>query len=127
MIFFTHFLSLWSRARKKGSPYVTIWELLHLDLLLVLGLSLLLVMGLFVLYSAANQEMAMVDKQILRLSLAWLVLFICAQVPPQRYLFLAPYFFVLSLSLLIAVLLLGHIGKGAKRWLDMGFIRIQPS
>ncbi|MBI5447204.1 MAG: rod shape-determining protein RodA [Gammaproteobacteria bacterium] len=122
-----NFPTLWSKARKKGSPYVTIWELLHLDLILVFALSLLLVVGLIILYSAANQEVVVLNRQILRLALAWLVLFVCAQIPPQRYLFWAPYFFAVSLGLLIAVLLLGHIGKGAKRWLDVGFIRIQPS
>lgn len=123
----THLPTLWSRARRKGSPYVTIWELLHIDLFLMFALTLLLVVGLIILYSAGNQEMITLNRQILRLALAWLVLFVCAQIPPQRYLFWAPYFFAVSLSLLIAVLLLGHIGKGAKRWLDVGFIRIQPS
>ncbi len=122
-----HFPTLWSRARRKGSPYVTIWEVLHLDLMLMFSLTLLLVVGFIILYSAANQEMRVLDRQILRLGLAWAVLFVCAQVPPQRYLFWAPYFFGVSLTLLLAVLLLGHIGKGAKRWLDIGVLRIQPS
>lgn len=126
-MFFNHLPSLWSKARHKGSPYVTIWELLHLDLLLVLALSVLLIVGLIILYSAGNQDIALLNRQILRLLLAWSVLFLCAQIPPQRYLYWAPYFFWASLVLLIAVLLLGHIGKGAKRWLDMGILRIQPS
>lgn len=122
-----NFPTLWSKARRKGSPYVTIWELMHLDLVLMFGLSLLLVVGLIILYSAANQELMILNRQILRLALAWAILFVCAQVPPQRYLFWAPYFFAASITLLIAVLLLGHIGKGAKRWLDIGLLRIQPS
>lgn len=119
--------TLWHKARRKGSPYVTIWQLLHLDLLLLLALAVLLLMGLVILYSAANQDMGMLNRQILRLFLAFSVMFVCAQIPPERYRHWAPYFFWTSLLLLMAVLVLGHIGKGARRWLDVGFIRIQPS
>ena len=124
MINFPH---LWSTARSKGSPILTIWELLHLDLFLLFCLTLLLILGLIILYSAGNQDFMMLHRQLLRIALAWLILFICAQIPPQRYLFWAPYFFALTLFLLITVLLLGHVGKGAKRWLGIGMIRIQPS
>src|SRR3990167_8527454 len=127
MRFMINFPHLWSTARSKGSPILTIWELLHLDLFLLFCLTLLLILGLIILYSAGNQDFMMLHRQLLRIALAWLILFICAQIPPQRYLFWAPYFFALTLFLLITVLLLGHVGKCAKRWLGIGMIRIQPS
>jgi rod shape determining protein RodA len=39
----------------------------------------------------------------------------------------APWAYVLSFGLLLAVMIEGEIGKGAQRWLDLGFVRFQPS
>ena len=39
----------------------------------------------------------------------------------------APWMFGIGLLMLIAVLILGEVGKGAQRWLNLGFFRFQPS
>jgi len=50
-----------------------------------------------------------------------------AQIPPHKYRTLAPWFYLLTFVLLVAVLGLGVAGKGAQRWLNFGLIRFQPS
>jgi len=55
------------------------------------------------------------------------VLFIAAQIHPDRMRDLAYWLYGVGLLLLIAVLLFGDIGKGAQRWLELGFMRFQPS
>jgi rod shape determining protein RodA len=50
-----------------------------------------------------------------------------AQVRPQQLRKAAPWIYGVGIVLLIIVDALGVIGKGAQRWLDLGFIRFQPS
>jgi len=88
---------------------------------------MLISLGLFVLYSASNQNMNMVNHQILHIALSLGVMFIFAQIPPSTYQRWAIWVYVICISLLIAVVIMGHIGKGAQRWLNLGFIRLQPS
>ncbi|MFU8798186.1 MAG: rod shape-determining protein RodA, partial [Gammaproteobacteria bacterium] len=99
----------------------------HLDLPLLFLLCLLSGVGLLILYSAGGKEMDIVLRQLTRMGLAFGLLFILAQISPKRYQLWAPWFFSAILILLVIVLLTGHIGKGAQRWLSLGFFRFQPS
>jgi len=103
------------------------WQKMHIDLPLVLGILALMALGLFVVYSAGGQEMAIVYRQASRLGIALLVMLIIAQIPPLSYQKWAVPVFVLGLLMLVAVLLFGHVGKGAQRWLNLGFMKFQPS
>jgi rod shape determining protein RodA len=58
--------------------------------------------------------------------LAAAILFVVAQVPPQRLMSLAVPLYILGVALLIAVELFGITKKGATRWLNVGVV-IQPS
>jgi rod shape determining protein RodA len=100
---------------------------LHLDLPLLASLSLLFGLSLIVLYSASDQDTGMVLRQAARMGLAFLVTLALAQIPPIHLKRWSPWLYGLGLTLLIAVLLVGDISKGAQRWLDLGFIRFQPS
>ena len=59
-------------------------------------------------------------------ALALAVLFVVAQVPPQRLMQLAVPLYVLGVALLVATALFGVTKKGATRWLDLGIV-IQPT
>src|SRR5581483_12135289 len=85
------------------------------------------VLGLFVLYSASGQSLGMVVSQAQRLVLGFVVMIVLAQAPPEFYRAAAPWFYSFALLLLLAVALLGQHAKGAQRWLDLGFMRFQPS
>jgi rod shape determining protein RodA len=102
-------------------------QVLHLDLPLVTGLLLLCGLGLFVLYSAFGADMVQVQKQGLRLLLALGIMLALAQVSPLQWQRWAPWLFLSILALLVAVLAIGHVGKGAQRWLNLGLFRFQPS
>ncbi|MFD2166047.1 rod shape-determining protein RodA [Thalassotalea euphylliae] len=104
-----------------------IWQILHLDLPLLIGILCLMVLGLFVVYSAGGQDQALVIRQGIRLGVALVVMFIVAQIPPTVYLKWAVPVFVIGLLMLVAVLLVGTVGKGAQRWLNLGFMQFQPS
>ncbi len=100
---------------------------LHLDLPLLTGLLLLSGFGLVVLYSASGQDMHQVERQIIRLLIAFGVLFALAQVPAQSLQRWSPWLYLAGILMLVAVLAMGVVGKGAQRWLDLGFMRFQPS
>jgi rod shape determining protein RodA len=100
---------------------------LHLDLPLLTGLILLSAAGLFFLYSASGENLTQVGRQALRLGLGFAAMVLLAQVPPERLRLWSPRLFFICLLLLFVVLIEGHIGKGAQRWLNLGLFRFQPS
>ena len=100
---------------------------LRIDWPLFIALLLLAGMGLFVLYSASDQSMAVVRGQGLRILLAFFIMLLLAQIAPYGIQFWSPWLYGLGLLLLLAVLVMGEIGKGAQRWLDLGFVTFQPS
>ena len=100
---------------------------LYIDLPLLGLLLLISVMGLVILYSASNQNIGMVLRQSLRLVFALGIMVVFAFIPPHKYKAWTPWIYGLGLSLLIAVMVMGKIGKGAQRWLDLGGFRFQPS
>lgn len=94
----------------------------------LLGLILLLItMGLIILYSASGQNVEMVLRQGIRLFLALGVMLFFSFIPPHKYKLWAPWLYTAGLTLLIAVVIMGKIGKGAQRWLDLSLFRFQPS
>jgi len=99
----------------------------HIDLPLLCGILTLMSLSLFMLYSAGGQNMDMVIRQAMKLGIGLGVMLVVAQISPFTIQKWAPHIFIIGLSLLIAVLLIGDMGKGAQRWLDLGVIRFQPS
>ena len=56
---------------------------LHIDGPLLIPLVLLSVLSLFVIYSAAGQDLEVVERQSIRIGLSFVVLFVVAQIPPR--------------------------------------------
>lgn len=100
---------------------------LHIDWPLFGLLLMLVTLGLCILYSASNASTGMIIRQSMRLFLAFSVMFVLSFVPPHKYKYISPGLYILGLLLLLAVMAMGKIGKGAQRWLDLGFFRFQPS
>ncbi len=100
---------------------------LHIDLPLLGGLLMLMTFGVIILYSASNENMGVMNKQLIRLCFATFVMFVFAFIPPHRYKLWSPWLYISGFLLLLAVMALGKIGKGAQRWLDLGIFRFQPS
>ena len=107
--------------------FVALFHRFHIDLPLLLALMALSAISLTVIYSAGGQNIELVERQGLRVGLSFIVLIALAQVAPTTLRRLAIPIFVVGLALLVAVLFVGVVGKGAQRWLDLGITRIQPS
>ena len=99
---------------------------LHIDGPLLGGLLLICVLGLVVLFSAVGESMRLWLNQAVRLGVALAAMFVVAQFPPDFLRRWTPWAYVGGLILLMLVLVVGDVGQGARRWLDLG-IRFQPS
>jgi rod shape determining protein RodA len=100
---------------------------LKLDAPLLAGLVTICGFGLVVLWSASGQDPGLLTRQLVRLGVAFAVLLAVAQMPPKLLRMWSPWLFAIGLALLVAVMFAGDFGKGAQRWLDLGFVRFQPS
>lgn len=105
----------------------TIWTRTHIDLPLLLALLVLMSVGLVTIYAAGGKDWSLINRQLVRLGVAITGMFIIAQIPPVMYRKLSIHSYMVGIALLIAVLFIGITGKGAQRWLDLGFAPFQPS
>jgi len=105
----------------------SLFERLHIDLPLMFGLITLCAFGLVILYSASGQQEAVIYNQSARMLFAFGLMFLVAQVSPSRLAGVSIWIFLFGVVLLVMVLVIGYVGKGAQRWLDLGVIRFQPS
>jgi len=108
------------------SDFSRLMRRLHLDGPLLGGLLLICAFGLVVLYSAVGESNRLLMNQIVRLGVAFVAMFIVAQLPPGFLRRWTPWAYLAGILLLLLVLTKGDIGQGARRWLDLG-IRFQPS
>jgi rod shape determining protein RodA len=82
--------------------------------------------GLLIMYSSGYDHGTRFVDHGRNMLIAGFILFVVAQVPPQRLMSLAVPLYTLGVALLIAVALFGLTKKGARRWLNVGIV-IQPS
>jgi rod shape determining protein RodA len=116
-----------SRAQRTLTVTGRVLEALHLDGPLLVSVLAVCVAGLVVLFSAAGEDVGVFLRQAARVGLGLAVLLAVAQVPPRILRAVAPWLYALGVLLLVAVALVGDVAMGAQRWLDLGFIRFQPS
>lgn len=100
---------------------------LRIDGPLMLLLLLICALGLFVLYSADGNNAARVNRQLVRMILAFFGAMVIAQMPPNFLRLWSPVLYGIGIVLLIAVKYAGDVGGGARRWLDLGLFSFQPS
>lgn len=99
----------------------------HLDPPLLYALLALAGISLIVVYSASAEDLLVTFKHLVRLVMGFAILFMLAQVRPEDLQRLAPILFGVGVLLLIAVLGVGIVAKGARRWLGVGAFSFQPS
>jgi len=93
---------------------------------LAFGVFLLACAGMLTMYSSGFDSGTRFADHGRNMLIAGFIMFVVAQVPPQRLAVFAVPLYVLGVSLLIAVAVFGVTKKGARRWLNVGVI-IQPS
>lgn len=114
-------------ARRTLTLSARLLGTLKLDGPLLIGLALIALYGQVVLYSASGGDWSALLKGSIRLGIGGVLMLALAQTKPGTLRRLAPFVYVLGFALLIVVELVGDVGKGAQRWLDLGVLRFQPS
>jgi rod shape determining protein RodA len=99
----------------------------HIDIPLLYAMLTLAGISLLVVYSASGASLAIAVKHLVRMVMGFGVLFLVAQIRPEDLRRLAPILFGVALLLLVAVLGVGVVSKGARRWLGVGGLTFQPS
>jgi len=110
--------SLWERIRG---------HVLVFDGPLMFSLALLVALSLVTMYSAALDYDGRLQDHVRNLLIAFAIMWIAANLPLQWVQRTAVPVYLLGIALLVGVALFGDISKGARRWLDLGVTRIQPS
>ncbi len=83
-------------------------------------------LGLVVMYSVAHELPGRFQLHARNMLIAAGVMFLMAQIPPQRLMAFAVPLYVVGVALLVAVALFGLTKKGSQRWVNVGIV-IQPS
>jgi rod shape determining protein RodA len=106
---------------------LTVFLTRHIDGVLLSSILLMMFTGLLVLLSASNVSFARTSTQLVNMLVALTVMWVFANIPPHVLQRLALPVFLFGCALLVGVALFGEIVNGARRWLNIGFTRIQPS
>ena len=107
--------------------FKTFYRYFKIDIPLLLLIIILAAFGLLILYSSSGESIDMVYRQLTRFAIATGVMIVVSQIPPLYLNRAAPTLIAIGIFLLILVLLFGSSGGGAQRWLNLGFIKFQPS
>ncbi len=111
----------------KPSPFQRLRPLLKgFDGPLAFGVFLLACAGLLTMYSSGFANGARFFDHGRNMLIAGFIMFVVAQIPPQRLMAFAVPIYTIGVALLVAVALFGLTKKGARRWLNVGIV-IQPS
>ncbi|MFT9160336.1 MAG: rod shape-determining protein RodA [Acetobacter sp.] len=113
------------RAEPSFRLLAKLWRISGLYVLLICALA---GGGYVTLYSAGGgTPYPFAAPQAIRFAVGLVMMITVAMMPPRILVMAAGPLYGLSLVLLLAVLHVGHVGKGAERWLIIGGMQIQPS
>jgi rod shape determining protein RodA len=99
----------------------------YIDPFLMSCIAFSCIVGLFVLYSASGGSFERVLSQVFNICVALIIMWLAANTSPHYLERIALPLFVFGLILLLGVALFGEVSHGARRWLNLGVGRIQPS
>lgn len=103
-------------------------KLLYLNWAIILLLIAVAATGFLMLYSVAGGSASpWMEPQMKRFAAGMVLMVTVAMVPIWFWRNISGVAFAVSLLLLVAVELFGSVGMGAQRWIDLGFMRLQPS
>ncbi|MDT8989783.1 rod shape-determining protein RodA [Curvibacter sp. APW13] len=107
--------------RQRFAPYVS-----GFDGPLAFAVFMLACAGLLIMYSSGYDHGTRFQDHARNMLIAASIMFVVAQIPPQRLMALAVPLYLVGVGLLVAVAVFGITKKGARRWVNIG-ITIQPS
>lgn len=114
---------------------LSIKRLFDFDIVFLLLVIILTAFGTLMVFSAGtafaekryDDSLYFVKKQAIWLFLGFAVMLLASNVKIEIYRKYTPHFYALTIVLLILVLIVGFVGNGAKRWITIGPLTIQPS
>ncbi len=113
--------------RLKQAP-VGLRKVLYLNWPLVVLVTAVASVGFLMLYSIAGGNLdTWARPQMERFAVGIVLMFMVAMVPIWFWRNMAGVAYLVSFILLLVVEFFGEVGMGAQRWIDLGFIRLQPS
>ena len=115
--------------QQESNWFIKIKQLLWdpLDPWLFYALFAIYVMSLFLLYSADGQDIGRLENKTLHTILGIGLLLVFARIRPQILSQFALPIYIIGLVLLLGVHFFGVTVNGSTRWLNLGFVRLQPS
>ena len=117
-----------STTRPAAARRAALAKLLAINWSLVLLLAAVACAGFLMLYSVAGGSLEpWAGPQMLRFGVGMAAMLGIAMIDIRFWRMVAPLAYVVSLALLVLVEIMGEIGMGAQRWIDLGPIQIQPS
>ncbi len=117
-----------SRSIEIHTEQSLLQKIIHLNWGLVILVTMVAGLGLTALYSAAGGAMdPWASRQAMRFVVGLAGMFVVALIDVRWWFKLAWPIYFLGLAMLLAVEIMGHIGMGAQRWINLGFIQLQPS
>lgn len=104
----------------------------NIDFMLFLTMVVITSIGVVAIYSAGYDPVTSTVKNYYVRQIYWLVIgymlfFIFSAIGHKKLVKYAYVFYILGILVLLAVLIMGHVGMGARRWIALGGLRIQPS
>ena len=103
-------------------------KIMYLNWPLALLLAAVASVGFLMLYSVAGGSFTpWAEPQMKRFAAGFVLMIMVAMVPAWFWCNMASVAYLGSLLLLLAVEFFGSVGMGAQRWIDLGFMRLQPS
>lgn len=103
-------------------------KLYNISFSYVMFIVILAAIGIVMLYSAANGNWSpWAINQLIRFGMGFAVMIVLALTDIKLLLRYAYIFYFITLILLVVVEVAGHTGMGATRWINLGFIKLQPS
>ena len=111
----------------KGIIENFLLKLKSLDWFIIALIVTISIISLVVLSSLDTSNQNLVEKHLLRIIFSFVVFLIVASVNIKTWYKFSYYFYAIVILLLILVDFYGLVGKGAKRWLDVGIFNLQPS
>ena len=109
-------------------------KILRFNYLYLIFICLVVSMSITVLYSIAGGNTVSEGsfypwafKQTVRFIISLAALYVIAMINLRLFMKYAYVIYGVSLCLLVAVSMFGHVGMGAQRWLNLGIVMLQPS
>ena len=110
-----------------GAPGCDIFLALIVMVLALFGTMMVFSAGYAYAYARYDDGFYFIKRQVLWLFLGLFVMYATSHVKPKFFKAIAPIIYLITLILLLLVLVIGMVGNGAKRWISIGPLTIQPS